>query len=49
MLVETGTYIIEQADLEELAVAAPPEFLCLCLPILFVGATASPIRLLAVI
>ena len=49
MLVETGTYIIEQADLEALAAAAPREFLCLCLPLLFVGGTASPIRLLAIV
>jgi kynurenine formamidase len=49
MLVETGTYIIEQANLDPLAALAPSEFLCLCLPLLFVGATASPIRLLAVL
>jgi kynurenine formamidase len=49
MLVDTGTYIIEQANLDPLAALAPPEFLCLCLPLLFVGATASPIRLLAVL
>jgi kynurenine formamidase len=49
MLVQTGTYIIEQADLEQLARIAPREFLCVCLPLLFVGATGSPIRLIAVL
>lgn len=49
MLVETGTYIIEQVNLDPLAPLAPVQFLCLCLPLLFVGATASPIRLLAVL
>jgi kynurenine formamidase len=49
MLAGTGTYIIEQANLEELATMRPTSFLCLCLPSRFVGATASPIRLTAVL
>jgi kynurenine formamidase len=48
-LVRAGVFIIEHANLEELASRGAYEFLCLCLPIRFVGGTASPIRLTAVI
>jgi kynurenine formamidase len=49
MLVETGTYIVEQVDLERLAELAPREFLCLGLAPRFVGASAAPLRLTAVL
>lgn len=49
LLVHSGIYIIEHANLEELARRAVYTFLCLCLPIRFVGGTASPIRLTAVL
>jgi kynurenine formamidase len=48
LLARTGTYIIEQAALEEIAADHVYRFLCVCTPIKFVGATASPIRLTAV-
>lgn len=49
LLVETGIFIVEQADLEELAASGRREFLCLCLPVRYVGATASPVRLAALL
>jgi kynurenine formamidase len=49
LLVRAGVYIIEHANLEELAERGAYTFLCLCLPIRFVGGTASPIRLTAVL
>jgi kynurenine formamidase len=49
LLARTGTYIIEQANLEELASLGVWEFLCLCLAPAFEGATGAPIRLTAVI
>jgi kynurenine formamidase len=49
LLVHSGIYIIEHANLEELAGRAAYTFLCLCLPIRFVGGTASPIRLTAIL
>jgi kynurenine formamidase len=49
LLVEAGIPIIEMAALEELAALRATEFLCLCLPLKFRGATASPVRLLAVV
>ena len=49
LLVRAGVYIIEHANLEELARRRAYSFLCLCLPIRFVGGTASPIRLTAVL
>ena len=48
-LVHAGIYIIEHANLETLAEHGVYNFLCLCLPIRFVGGTASPIRLTAVL
>jgi kynurenine formamidase len=49
LLTRSGVYIIEQANLEEVARLCAYEFLCLCLPIPFEGATASPVRLTALI
>jgi kynurenine formamidase len=49
LLVRAGVYIIEQARLDEAAQVERYEFLCLCLPVRFVGGTASPIRLTAVL
>lgn len=49
LLVRAGVYIIEHANLEELAMRKASSFLCLCLPVRFVGGTASPIRLTAVL
>lgn len=48
LLVNQGVYILEQADLRPLITAGISEFLCLCLTPLFVGATAAPVRLIAV-
>lgn len=47
LLVRQGVYILEQADLRPLVDASVSEFLCLCLTPLFVGATAAPVRLIA--
>jgi kynurenine formamidase len=49
LLVRSGTYIIEQADLEEIASHGVHEFLCICAAPKFQGATAAPVRLTAVI
>lgn len=49
LLVRSGIYIIEHANLEEVAARDAHTFLCLCLPVRFVGGTASPIRLTAVL
>lgn len=49
LLVRAGVYIIEHANLETAARLLAHEFLCVCLPIRFVGGTASPIRLTAVL
>jgi kynurenine formamidase len=49
LLAETGTYIIEQANLEAVASLGVQEFLCLCLAPAFEGATGAPIRLTAII
>jgi kynurenine formamidase len=48
LLPEAGVHILEQANLEELAVAGVHEFLCLCLAPRFVGGTAAPVRLVAI-
>ena len=48
LLVNQGVYILEQADLRPLVSAGVSEFLCLCLTPLFVGATAAPVRLIAI-
>jgi kynurenine formamidase len=48
LLARAGTYIIEQAALDELARAEAFEFLCVCTAPKFEGATAAPVRLTAV-
>lgn len=48
LLVETGTYIIEALDLEELAAHAWGEFTFVLVPMNIYGATGSPVRPLAV-
>jgi kynurenine formamidase len=49
LLVERGIHIIECLNLEELAVAGVAEFLFVALPLKLEGATASPIRPVAVV
>jgi kynurenine formamidase len=48
LLVQHGIHIIENLDLERLAVEKVYEFLFVCLPLKFVGATGSPVRPIAV-
>lgn len=48
LLVEHGIHIIENIDLEALAADRVHEFLFICLPLPFVGATGSPVRPIAV-
>ena len=49
LLVESGIYIIETMDLEELARDAVHEFLFVLSPLPLFGATGSPVRPLAVV
>ena len=49
LLVERGIHIIETLDLEALARAGVFEFLFVCSPLKFVGATGSPVRPLAIV
>ncbi len=49
LLVERGIHIIENIDLEALAADRVYEFLFVCLPLQFVGATGSPVRPIAVV
>jgi kynurenine formamidase len=49
LLVESGIYIIEALDLEELADSGVSEFTLLLIPLKLVGATGSPVRPLAVV
>ena len=49
LLARSGTYIIEQAMLEEIAGVGIHEFLCVCAAPKFAGATAAPVRLTAVV
>jgi len=49
LLVRAGVYIIEQANLDDIAQEGVTEFLCLCLPPKFKGGTGAPIRLAAVV
>lgn len=49
LLVENGVHIIENLDLEQLAAERKYEFLFVCLPLAFVGATGSPVRPVAVV
>jgi kynurenine formamidase len=49
LLVESGVHIIEALDLEAAAAASAFEFLFICSPLKFVGATGSPVRPLALV
>ncbi len=49
LLVDSGIYIIEALDLEELADARVTEFTFILTPLNLVGATGSPVRPLAVV
>lgn len=49
LLVESGIYIIETLDLEELAAAGVGEFTFVLTPLKLLGATGSPVRPLAVL
>jgi kynurenine formamidase len=49
LLVESGIHIIECLNLEELAAAGVREFLFVAIPLKIRGATASPIRPVAVV
>jgi kynurenine formamidase len=49
MLVESGIYLIEAMDLEELAAHRIYEFSFVLLPLKFFGATGSPVRPVAII
>ena len=48
-LVENGIHIIENLNMDALAAARVYEFLFVCLPLPFVGATGSPVRPIAVV
>ncbi len=48
LLVRHGIHIIENIDMEALAADGVHEFLFVCLPLPFVGATGSPVRPIAV-
>jgi kynurenine formamidase len=48
LLVEHGIHIIENLDLEQLAADRVYEFVFVCLPLKFAGATGSPVRPIAV-
>ncbi len=49
LLARHGIYIIENMQLEELAVAAVVRFTFICTPLKFVGATGSPVRPIALV
>jgi len=49
LLVESGIYIIEALDLDEIAAAKVHEFTFVLIPLNLVGATGSPVRPLAVV
>ena len=49
LLVEHGIHIIENLDLDRLAAERRYEFLFVCLPLPFTGATGSPVRPIAVV
>jgi kynurenine formamidase len=49
MLVESGIHLIEVMDLEAAAGDGVREFLFVCVPLLLVGATGSPVRPLALV
>jgi kynurenine formamidase len=49
LLAKSGVYLIEQAQLEDIARERVYEFLLVCVTPKFAGATGSPVRLLAVV
>lgn len=49
LLAQKGVYIIENLDLDELAASGVKEFLFICLPLKFRGATGSPVRPIAIL
>jgi kynurenine formamidase len=49
LLVQHGVHIIENLNLEQLAADRIYEFLFVCLPLKFAGATGSPVRPIAVL
>lgn len=49
LLVRAGVHILENLTLEELAEAGAHEFVVVCLPLKLVGATASPVRPVALV
>lgn len=49
LLVESGIYILENAQLETLAELQAHTFFCLCLAPKFRGSTGSPVRLVAIL
>ncbi len=49
LLARRGIYIVENLQLEELAAAGNHQFLFVCTPLKFVGATGSPVRPLAMV
>jgi kynurenine formamidase len=48
LLVEHGVHIVENVDMQRLAADRVYEFLFICLPLKFVGATGSPVRPIAI-
>ncbi|MCL5947403.1 MAG: cyclase family protein, partial [Chloroflexi bacterium] len=49
LIQKAGIHILENLDLEGLSATGHVEFLFVCLPLTFVGATGSPIRPVAVL
>ena len=49
LIAERGIHILENVNLETLAADGVYEFLFVCLPLRFVGATGSPVRPIAVV
>lgn len=47
LIVESGIYILENLDLEELAATGSTEFVLVCLPMRLEGVTGSPVRPIA--
>ncbi|MCY7401461.1 MAG: cyclase family protein [Nocardioides sp.] len=44
LIYESGIYLLENLDLEELSASGTTEFLLVCLPLKFEGVTGSPVR-----
>ncbi|MCW2772075.1 MAG: putative cyclase [Nocardioides sp.] len=47
LIYESGIYILENVDLEDLSASGSTEFLFVCLPLKFEGVTGSPVRPIA--